>query len=77
MSAPKGVCVQCGKYVEHYESAAYAVTGYELERKQGGANRIYHKQRVDNFIAHARSDYDCLHHWIKRHESQGEQTSLV
>lgn len=59
MSAPKGRCQWCGELVEGGQRAAYAVTGYERERDQGGANQIVRRYRV-GALWHDRFGGDCF-----------------
>jgi hypothetical protein len=49
----KGTCTFCGRGVANIESAAYPVTGWEIEREGGGANRIADRVRVPDVIAHS------------------------
>lgn len=49
--------------------AAYRVTGWEVERSAGGANRILGREREPNLIVHA----VCAERYVKR----GDQMSLV
>lgn len=51
--ATRGTCELCHASVTSYETAAYPIAGWEVERAQGGANRILGRQRVPNRIAHA------------------------
>lgn len=48
----RGNCAYCGGEVTTKQQAAFRVTGVELEREQGGANRIFAKEREPNWIAH-------------------------
>lgn len=50
--AAKGQCMICGYDVKAHEMAAYPVTGWELERMQGGANHIAERERVPGRVAH-------------------------
>lgn len=76
MTGPKGVCLHCGKIVEATEKAAYAVTGYEIERKGGGQNHVYARTRVDGQIWHERFDGDCLDRFLRQQAQAGEQLAL-
>lgn len=64
----RGTCEFCGKDVTTAELAAFPVKGWELERTQGGANRILDRKREPNRIAHA----SCAEH----HARHGGQTGL-
>lgn len=68
MTPPRGSCAFCREPVMPLQKAAYPVTGWEIERDQGGANRIAGKERQPNLIAHAR----CLEAHLRR----GEQTQM-
>jgi hypothetical protein len=48
-----GTCDMCHRPVVGTERAAYRVRGWELERKQGGANYIAGKERQPNRVCHA------------------------
>jgi len=57
----------CGEEVHSYNQAAYPVRGWEVERQQGGANRILLRQREANVIAHAY----CVESEAKRRLGRG------
>lgn len=72
MTPPRGVCEFCGSEVTRLQQAAWPVSGWEIERDQGGANRIAGKKRIPNVIAHAR----CLESHLRRgHQEQMEMTA--
>lgn len=56
-----GYCTFCGELVPERQ-AAFPVTGWEVLRAQGGANRILGRERVPNVVAHAR----CAEREIER-----------
>lgn len=59
----KGECEICGEKVETWHTAAFPVTGWELERGGGGgANQIKERKRVPDRIAHAA----CLEQRVNR-----------
>jgi hypothetical protein len=72
MNGPKGICNLCGERVEATQKAAYAVTGYEVDRDQGGQNHVVARQRVDGKIWHHRHDHDCFDKFLK-----GDQQALM
>lgn len=49
----RGVCEICRDTVFTYQTAAFPVTGWEVERGQGGVNQIKARKRVPNRITHA------------------------
>ena len=50
----RGTCCYCAEPVRPIETAAFPVTGWEVERGGGGANQIVGRQRIaDGRIAHA------------------------
>jgi hypothetical protein len=53
MTRPIGHCELCDRDVLLSDRAAYRVRGWELERKQGGANYIAGKERQPNRVCHA------------------------
>jgi len=65
MSPPKGVCRGCGEWVQSHETAAYAVSGYEVERDAGGQNHVRGRKRTDGLIWHARFHGDCFDQFIE------------
>lgn len=52
MSVERGKCEFCSDVVLTYQTAAFPVTGWELERGGGGANQIKGRKRTPNRIAH-------------------------
>jgi hypothetical protein len=48
-----GTCEYCGQPVTGDQPAAYRIRGWELERKQGGANRVAGKERQADRVCHA------------------------
>jgi hypothetical protein len=73
---PKGTCLHCLKLIGWSQLAAYEITGYEIERKQGGANQIVERKRVDKRMWHLYNDdgINCFNH---RHDHErGEQPAL-
>lgn len=68
MTPPRGTCHFCRQPVLDHEQAAFPVHGWELEREQGGANRILGREREPDVIAHAQ----CAEVHVKR----GDQTAL-
>lgn len=68
MTPPRGKCHFCLQDVLESQQAAYPIRGWELEREQGGANRILGREREPNVIAHA----TCAEVHVKR----GAQTSM-
>jgi hypothetical protein len=74
MSPPRGRCEFCGALVHEHEKAAFRIRGWEVERDQGGANRILGRERQPNRIVHAR----CVeHHFaLERHGIAGGQLQL-
>ena len=48
-----GTCEFCSQPVTGAQLAAYRVRGWELERRQGGANVISGKERQANRVCHA------------------------
>lgn len=65
----RGSCFFCGKQVTSTDTAAFPVAGWEVERAQGGANRIVGRTREPNKIAHA--------HCAEHHAKHGDQASLL
>jgi hypothetical protein len=65
----RGVCQYCRLPVYTTERAAFPVTGWEVERTEGGANRILDRKRTANMIAHAK----CAEH----HAKYGAQESML
>lgn len=55
-------CEICGEPVEPWQTAAFPVTGWEVQRYGGGANQIKARERVPNRIAHA----TCLERQLDR-----------
>jgi hypothetical protein len=49
----RGACELCEEPVFTYQTAAFPVTGWEIERYGGGANQIKARRRVPNRIVHA------------------------
>ena len=49
----KGICEICASKVEDTQTAAYPVTGWEVERYAGGANHITLRERLPNRVVHA------------------------
>jgi hypothetical protein len=64
VDAVKGTCRLCGQPVEDIHTAAYRVTGWEVERSGGGANQIADRRRVPDVVVHA----VCLRALQKRRE---------
>lgn len=69
MTPPRGTCEFCHEAVEVTQTAAFPVSGWEVEREQGGANRILDRKRAPDRIAHA----SCVEHHVKH----GDQESLL
>lgn len=69
MTPMRGLCEFCQGPVTNVQTAAWPVRGWEIEREQGGANRIAGKERLPNVIAHAR----CLESHLRR----GEQIEMT
>ena len=65
----RGTCIHCHQPVRQSELAAFRVTGWEVERAQGGANRILDRKREPDIIAHAK----CAEH----HAKYGAQGALI
>lgn len=74
MSAVRGTCEFCGQAVHENESAGFRIRGWELERSQGGANRILGRERQPNRIVHAR----CVEHYVslERQGLRGQESLL-
>ena len=72
MTPPKGTCELCGSEIASYQYAAYPVTGWEVQRLQGGANQIVGKQRLPNRIAHAR----CVEARLRRGDQEQMEMSI-
>jgi hypothetical protein len=68
VAPPRGQCAFCPRPVLQNERAAFPVSGWEVEREQGGANRILGRTREPNVIAHAA----CA----ERHFKMGDQMGL-
>lgn len=66
---PRGRCAFCHADVTEQQPAAFPVQGWEIERGQGGANRILNRTRVPGYIAHKA----CAESYVKR----GRQGALV
>lgn len=49
----RGACHFCGEQVTTTHKAAWPISGWELEREGGGANRILGRTREPDVIAHA------------------------
>lgn len=49
---PLGTCEFCGREVPD-GPAAYPITGWEVTRHRGGANRILDRERAPGRVAHA------------------------
>jgi len=60
VSGVRGTCEFCGEPVHEHESAGFRIRGWELERSQGGANRILGRERQPNRIVHAA----CVEHYV-------------
>lgn len=59
----RGRCVFCGRPVEVVHTAAWPVSGWEIERGAGGANQIVGRERVlDGRIAHG----PCIREQVDR-----------
>jgi len=56
----KGWCTFCEQVVQAHQTAAYAVDGWEVERKGGGANAIKGRRRTGN-VAHV----TCLERYLR------------
>lgn len=70
MAPPRGTCPFCIRPVLETDTAAFPVTGWEVERAQGGANRILGRERVPDTVAHE----SC----VKAHvDGTADQTSFV
>lgn len=63
----RGTCEVCKRDVTTAEQAAFPVRGWELERSQGGANRILDRRREPDRIAHA----SCIEFQVKHGGQQG------
>ena len=59
-----GLCEKCHEPVVEPQVPAYPVTGWELLRKQGGANVIHLRERIPNRVRHQK----CL---PKTNDEQG------
>lgn len=70
MTPPRGTCEFCGGEITRMQVAAYPVSGWEVERSQGGANQITGKRREPDRIAHV----NCLHAHLR--SPQGAQLEL-
>ena len=57
-----GICEFCHREVDEYQSHAFPVHGWEVKRRQGGANKITGKVRQPNRVAHA----TCLESVLRR-----------
>lgn len=68
MNVPRGRCEFCLEPVYDHEKGAFRIRGWELEREQGGANRILARERQANRIVHAR----CVERWVR----VGDQVAL-
>ena len=66
MTVERGVCEFCEQPVLTSDKGAFRVRGWEIERRQGGANQIVAKERQPNRIAHAH----CVE-MMARAEKQG------
>jgi hypothetical protein len=64
----RGICSYCGNPVRDTQRAAWRVTGWEVERAAGGANKILGRERARDRIWH---DY-CA----ERDAKVGEQQDL-
>jgi hypothetical protein len=73
MSGSVGTCVFCAEPVEP-RRAAYLVTGWEVTRAGGGANRILGRKRLAQ-VAHARCAELAV--WNERRGVLPGQGSLV
>lgn len=60
MTPELGICEFCIQPVRVSDLAAYRVRGWEIQRKQGGANFIAGKERQPNRVCHAR----CVERFI-------------
>lgn len=49
----RGKCELCSDPVRTWETAAFPVTGWEIERYSGGANQIKGRKRAPDRIVHA------------------------
>jgi hypothetical protein len=67
----RGICGHCHKPVTEQDIAAWPVTGFEVQREGGGANRILGRERVPDAIFHAQCIEDRLAN------PQGPQMELV
>jgi hypothetical protein len=61
VSSYRGTCEFCDKPVFGFQTAAHRIRGWEVERGQGGANRILARERQPNRIVHA----DCVERAVK------------
>jgi len=52
MAPSRGSCRFCGEPVTVQQKAAWPVRGWEVEREQGGANKILGRERDLSTIAH-------------------------
>lgn len=53
MEVERGICEFCGNPVTGLHTAAFRIRGWEVERQDGGANRILGRERQPNRIVHA------------------------
>lgn len=60
-------CPFPGKRVEGGHTPAYPITGWEVGRSGGGANRIYARERIPNRVRHQ----TCLPQSGEAEEEQG------
>jgi hypothetical protein len=73
VSAPKGVCVECGELIASNATAVHEVRAYERDRRQGGMNHALGRTRVDGRIWHE----PCFDSWLRQRSGRGEQASLL
>jgi hypothetical protein len=74
VSSYRGTCEFCNKPVFGFQTAAHRIRGWEVERGQGGANRVLGRERQPNRIVHA----DCVsrHVALERRGLTGQETLL-
>lgn len=57
-----GVCERCGQPVQSPQQPAFPITGWELLRVAGGANKITGRERIPNRVRHV----TCLPDTVKK-----------
>jgi hypothetical protein len=76
VSAPKGICVECGRVVSREQAGVWQVRGFSSDRgasKGGGMNHIREVERIDGRVWHE----TCWDVWLRRVRGRGIQGAML